>query len=86
MVGVEEVLVVTVEVEEALVMAVTHIMDLVEVVEALVVEEAALEDPRILHVHNKTPFWVPMGLVNIVYCKLIPQIWKLDTYCINFAP
>ena len=56
MVGVEEVLVVTVEVEEALVMAVTHIMDLVEVVEALVVEEAALEDPRILHVHNKTPF------------------------------
>ena len=56
MVGVEEVLVVTVEVEEALVMAVTHIMDLVEVVEALVVEEPAPEDPRILYVHNKTPF------------------------------
>ena len=56
MVDVEEVLVVTAEVEEALVMAVTHIMDLVEVVEALVVEEAALEDHRILHVHNKTPF------------------------------
>ena len=56
MVDVEEVLVATVEVEEALVMAVTHIMDLVEVVEALVVEEAALEDHRILHVHKKTPF------------------------------
>ena len=56
MVDVEEVLVVTAEVEEALVMAVTHIMDLVEVVEVLAVEEAALEDHRILHVHNKTPF------------------------------
>ena len=56
MVDVEEVLVVTAEVEEALVMAVTHIMDLVGVVEALVGEEAALEDHRILHAHNKTPF------------------------------
>ena len=56
MVDVEEVLVVTAEVEEALAMEVTHIMDLGEVVEALVVEEAALEDHRILHVHNKTPF------------------------------
>ena len=53
---VEEVLVVTEEVEEALVMVVTRIMDLVEVVEALVVEEAALEDHRIPPVHNKTPF------------------------------
>ena len=56
MVDVEEVSGVRVEVEEALVMAVTRIMDLVEVVEALVVEEAALEDHRILHVRNKTPF------------------------------
>ena len=53
---VEEVLVVTEEVEEASVMVVTHIMDLVEVVKALVGEEAALEDHRIRHVHNKTPF------------------------------
>ena len=53
---VEEALVVTEEVEEALVMVVTRIMDLVEVVEALVGEEAALEDHRILHVRNKTPF------------------------------
>ena len=56
MVDEEEDLVVSAEVEEASVKAVTHIMDLVEVVEALVVEEAALEDHRILHVHNKTPF------------------------------
>jgi len=56
MVDVEEVSGVRVEVEESLVMAVTRIMDLVEVVEALVVEEAALEDHRILHVHNEMPF------------------------------
>ena len=53
---VEEVLVVTEEVEEALAMVVTRIMDLVGVVEALVGEEAALEGHRILHVRNKTPF------------------------------
>ena len=53
---VEEVLVITEEVEEALVMVVTRIMDLVEVGEALVGVEAALEDHRILHVRNKTPF------------------------------
>ena len=56
MVDMEEVSGVRVEVEEALVKAVTRIMDLVEVVEASVVEEAALEDHRILHVHNKMPF------------------------------
>ena len=70
MVDMEEVSGVRVEVEEALVKAVTRIMDLVEVVEASVVEEAALEDHRILHVRNKTPFWVPMGLVNIIYLQI----------------